>query len=98
VVVQNFGANKLDLFTQTHFEVTLDPSACTMTGAVSTTITNAAPPQAVQLPSKWLTADGIWWVNTYLPAGATVLEILENGEVTGGSLPCFARAKKPPSG
>jgi hypothetical protein len=86
VVVQNFGANKLDLFTQTHFDVTLDPSACTMTGSVSTTITNAAPPQAAQLPSRQQTADGIWWVNTYLPAGATVLDILEDGEVTGGSV------------
>ncbi len=33
VVVQNFGANKLDLFTETSYEVTLEPNDCTMIGA-----------------------------------------------------------------
>jgi hypothetical protein len=86
VVVQNFGANKLDLFTETSYQVTVEPNDCTMIGAVSTTITNAAPPQAIQLPSNRQTVDGLWWVNVYLPRNATVLEILEDRQATTGSV------------
>ena len=86
VVVQNFGANKLDLFTETSYEVTLVPNDCTMIGTASTTITNGAPADADLLPSRLQTADGLWWVNVYLPTDATVLEILEDGEATTGSV------------
>jgi len=86
VVVQNFGANKLDLYTETSYKVALEPNDCTMSGTISTTINNAAPPDAVRLPSYNQTVDGLWWVNVYLPTRATVLDILEDGQTTLGSV------------
>jgi len=86
VVVQNFGDNKLDLFTDTKIDVTVEPLGCSVLGTVSTTLTNAAPPEAALLPAGDPGSPGRWWVNTYLPRNATVSQILVDGEATAGSV------------
>ena len=86
VVVQNFGSNKLDLFTDTKIDVTVQPTGCVALGTVSTTLTNAAPPGAALLPAGELGLVGRWWVNTYLPRSATVSQILVDGEAVAGSI------------
>ena len=86
VVTQNFGANKLDLFTSTTIEVDLEPAGCSLMGTISTTITNAAPADALLLPAGDLGLVGRWWVNTYVPRTATVLQILVDGEAVTGSV------------
>lgn len=80
VVVQNFAANKLDLFTHTTINVDLESHGCGMVGTVSTTLSNASPVEAAALPAGTLGVDTRWWVNTYLPRDATVLQILVDGE------------------
>lgn len=86
VVVQNFGANKLDLFTETSIAVSLADHACAMVGEVTTTLRNTADAAALALPSLHGSNTGQWWVNVYLPRDATVLDILVDGEPAPGSV------------
>ncbi len=86
VIVQNFGANKLDLFSRIAIDVVMEPMGCVMLGTVSTTVTNFAPPEAEALPVGNLGLVGRWWVNDYLPKNATVTQILVGGEVARGSI------------
>jgi hypothetical protein len=86
IVVQNFGANKLDLFTTTGIDVSIQPSGCVVLGTVAITLTNAAPPDAGDFPAASPGLLGRWWVNAYLPRNATVSQILVDGEAVAGSV------------
>ncbi|GBE22697.1 hypothetical protein BMS3Bbin01_02073 [bacterium BMS3Bbin01] len=79
VIVQNFGANKMDLFTSETIDVDVSVAGCAVIGTVSVTITNGTPAWAAALPALYDDNEGRWWVNVYLPADAMVLSVTENG-------------------
>ena len=79
VVIQNFAANKIDLFTSETIDIDVSSAGCAVVGTVSVTITNDTPAWAATLPAGQAATEGRWWVNVYLPADATVLSVTENG-------------------
>ena len=74
------------MFSHIAIDVILEPMGCVMLGTISTTVTNAAPPEATALPAGKLGLVGRWWVNDYLPTNATVTQILVDGEVAQASI------------
>jgi len=80
IVVQNFAANKIDLFTEETIDVDVETAGCAVLGTVSVTIGNDTPTWAAALPAGQAGTEGRWWVNVYLPKNATVLSVTENGQ------------------
>ena len=72
VVVQNFGGNKLDLFSDAAIEVKLTPSGCSVAGELTVTLANRIPARYLGLLPAVVPGDlGKWWVSVYLPRYAT---------------------------
>lgn len=86
LVVQNFAANKIDLFTQQIFSVDVIPSGCTVHGEVEVRLANQAPSWAIDLPAGELGITGQWWVNVHLPRAAELEALLVEGEPGVGTL------------
>lgn len=86
MIVQNFAANKIDIFTDTEIDVTAQATGCLITTEASVTLTNLAPPEAIHLPVAYYGIDGRWWVNFLLPRDATVVSITVDGEPAKGSI------------
>jgi len=86
VVVQNFAANKIDIFTDTQIDVTAETSGCLVTIESAVSLTNLAPPEAIRLPVAHYGIEGRWWVSFFLPRDATVVSMTADGQPTGGTM------------
>lgn len=85
VVVQNFAANKIDIFTATAISVDIDPIGCLVDGEVTITLENRLPDGA-EFPSDYgFGGTGRWWVSFYLPTGAEIVDLSVDGEPSGGT-------------
>jgi hypothetical protein len=83
--VQNFGANKVDIWTRTAIEVTTTIEGCTVHGRISATLTNGLP-DSIDLPAGPGGRRGVWWTSFFLPRNATVVELAVDGESALGGL------------
>ncbi len=86
VSVQNFGANKVDLFTRTAIDITTTIEGCTLHGRVSATLTNELPDDIDFLPAGPGGRRGVWWTSFFVPRDATVVELAVDGESALGGL------------
>jgi hypothetical protein len=85
VTTQNFGANKVDIFTETALVVEVVGSGCRVTGEAEITLTNATAAGMDWLPSEQIGNRGRWMVSVYLPRGAAMSGFLVNGAPAAGS-------------
>ncbi len=86
VAVENFAANKIDLFTGTAIAFEPEATGCLVTTTASVTLTNAVPALAAVLPAGVLETNGRWWVNVFLPAEARVLAVTIDGALAPASV------------
>lgn len=86
VVVQNFAANKIDLFTRVGVDVEVGSVGCVVVAEVTVGLTNAVPPLAARLPTGGFGVEGRWWVSVYAPRDAVILGIFRGGEPYPGSV------------
>ena len=84
VVVQNFAANKIDIFTRTEISVGLEPVGCFGAGEVTVTLRNLYP-EGEPAVLGTLGGRGRWWVSFYLPRQAEIVALSVDGEPSGGS-------------
>ncbi len=85
VVVQNFAANKIDVFTATDLSADVKLAGCFATGEVSVTLENRMPGDAEFPAGGGIGGNGQWWVSFYLPAGAEIIDLSVDGAPTGGT-------------
>ena len=86
VTIQNFAANKIDLYTETSIKLQASSIGCIVAGTATISITNAAPAEAALLPGDRYGTLGHWWVNVYLPKGARAFSMTVNGVTALGDL------------
>ena len=86
VSVQNFGANKVDLFTVTEVDITTTIEGCRLGGRVSVALTNGLPDAIDFLPAGEGGRRGVWWISFFLPREATVVDLAIDGETALGAL------------
>jgi hypothetical protein len=79
VVLQNFNANKIDLFTKESLTVVLTTTGCLVEGELEVRLDNQAPPEAEAFPNASPGLEGVWWVSVYLPREAELASFQENG-------------------
>lgn len=85
VTTQNFGRNKVDLFTRTNLAVSTVAGGCRVEGEVEVSLANATPDGYEFMPHGALVTQGRWMVSVYLPRGAAMAEFLVNGAPAAGS-------------
>jgi hypothetical protein len=85
VVVQNFAANKIDIFTATDIAVDVNLRGCFATGEVTITLENRMPAGTNFPTGGGIGSNGQWWVSFYLPAGAEIIDLMVDGAPTGGT-------------
>ncbi|MBM3695494.1 MAG: DUF4012 domain-containing protein [Actinobacteria bacterium] len=85
VTTQNFGRNKIDLFTTTAFEVGLAADDCRVEGGLTLVLMNATPAGMEFMPRGNLVNYGRWMVTVYPPRGASVMGLEVNGQPVGGA-------------
>jgi hypothetical protein len=85
VAVQNFGANKLDLFTILDADLTTETVGCALRHRLEVEARDWTPQQIRPL-LQYDAEENRWWANLYLPPQAQVQALYSNGEETTGGL------------
>lgn len=86
VVVQNFGGNKLDLFSDAALDLSVTPTGCSLVGKLTLKLANRIPNRYLAvLPAVAPGDQANWWVSVYLPRYATLTGAEVEGRPAQGS-------------
>ncbi|MFQ5517811.1 MAG: DUF4012 domain-containing protein [Acidimicrobiia bacterium] len=85
VVVQNFAANKIDIYTQATISVMLQPTGCFMDGELDVELSFDLPTALEGMPQGYFGNLGRWWTSFYLPRNAEIVHLAVDGEPAGGT-------------